>query len=269
MKQKYFDTCFIRRFTGGFTLIELLVIISIIALLMAVLLPVLGKVRSLANRIFCQNNLRGISFAWSLYLEDYDGAFYQGVNTNHDFGGWEGTGGYDPNRPLNEYVDLPRKVEREGEAKLFRCPADQGGISLDPSIKDTGYEYFGNSYQTNWFLTGPTFIGPPSANHVALHSVINKRIKKLKLISVTANPSVLAFIGDNNWWEEWHPLIPVHSRDWHDERRHHNLAFLDGHADFLKIRKGIYIADEYSIVPFRDLNKMALSVQEEKDYDDD
>ncbi len=54
----------------GFTLVELLVVIAIIAMLLAILMPALSKVRQLAQRIMCSTNLSGIGKAMLTYATD-------------------------------------------------------------------------------------------------------------------------------------------------------------------------------------------------------
>ncbi|MHC4457287.1 MAG: type II secretion system protein [Planctomycetota bacterium] len=56
----------------GFNLVELLVVIGIIALLLSILMPTLGKVKSMAFQLKCEHNLMQINLAVNLYLDGND-----------------------------------------------------------------------------------------------------------------------------------------------------------------------------------------------------
>ena len=63
-----------KRPARGFTLVELLVVVAILATLIAMLLPALGKARATAQRTACGSNMRQMIMALSLYLADNRGA---------------------------------------------------------------------------------------------------------------------------------------------------------------------------------------------------
>jgi prepilin-type N-terminal cleavage/methylation domain-containing protein len=56
----------------GFTLIELLVVIAIIAILAAILFPVLSQAKQKAKQAGCFQNLRQIGLAFSMYMGEWD-----------------------------------------------------------------------------------------------------------------------------------------------------------------------------------------------------
>ncbi len=56
----------------GFTLIELLVVIAVIAILLGVLLPALGRAKEAGKRAACLSNLKNLTIAWNMYADEND-----------------------------------------------------------------------------------------------------------------------------------------------------------------------------------------------------
>jgi len=69
----------------GFTLIERLVVIGIIALLMALLMPVLEQARKQSQAVVCMSNIKQWSYCWLMYLNDNDGMFPSGAGASGDW----------------------------------------------------------------------------------------------------------------------------------------------------------------------------------------
>ncbi len=91
----------------GFTLVELLVVVAIIALLVSILLPTLGKAKEQTKIVMCLSNLRGLGLGYSMYTLENNNWYPQSC----------GAGGYDPTW---DYV----LMNYYGNRKLLRCPAD-------------------------------------------------------------------------------------------------------------------------------------------------
>ena len=66
----------------GFTLVELLVVIGIIAILVALLLPALGKAKSIAQRVACINNQKQLQMAHMTFGDDHGEKYYTLVAGN-------------------------------------------------------------------------------------------------------------------------------------------------------------------------------------------
>ena len=96
----------------GFTLIELLVVIAIIALLMAVLMPALQRVRKQAKGVVCQSNLRQIGMGANFYAEEYDLFIPRGAA-----GTWAWYQFFMPFLAQKPIDDDYRNVD------IFRCPS--------------------------------------------------------------------------------------------------------------------------------------------------
>ncbi len=191
--------------SSGLSLLELLAVLVVAAILLALLLPVLGRAIDSAKQVGCAANLRAISNGCALYAADYNGynppgIAYEGTSELKavwttllvPYMGWTKGGGH-------KYLDASRY-----------CPAT--------SKDGTGiFKRDAAQWATDYAGNGCIF-------------VTDKHYAHVKRADVAANV-VLLFEGTRIWAES--------RPDDHPEalhQRHHgkgNVVFMDGHVECL------------------------------------
>jgi len=120
----------------AFTLVELLVVIGIVAILIGILLPVMGRVRSQARTVSCQANIRSILQSLFIYAADNKGSLPYGFIYNQmrlepgpgRNGTSTGTPAYSFNcfsmmtKIMNPKTNSGGMLSVYGFNKVFKCP---------------------------------------------------------------------------------------------------------------------------------------------------
>lgn len=107
----------------AFTLIELLVVMAIIAILAALLLPVLARARSKASSVQCLSQMRQIGLATSMYADDNDGYLPRSSHSAMAYGQLPWGYALVPHL-LGKHFTRPDSIWTNLFNTLYHCPRD-------------------------------------------------------------------------------------------------------------------------------------------------
>ena len=207
----------------AFTLIELLVVIAIISLLMSILMPVVGAVRSTAMQIKCAYNLKQIDLAIHLYQNENNDKYpcaEDPVSVNPETGQpiwlWMGRGWRPFVEPCINYTT------GAANASILLCTAD---ITDPNKYNSTSYAYSMAFYHSPGQINSMSGISDQTGENKnpTIGSIAQKG-------SFVTQPDGKIIISE---WYSNHYQIDVEQK-WYIWEGKRNYLFADSHVMYIK-----------------------------------
>lgn len=229
-----------RRRDIGFTLVELLVVVGIIAVLIALLLPALGRARESARQTVCASNLRQLLTAFRMYHAEnrqrYPRAAWVGASPE-DWIYWQ------VERDLGESA-IARYLNRPGP-EVFRCPSDDVDAhwwiynSPNHTPQTYRYSYIFNALFAQRLPPGTGYITRATEKMLLIEAdeatVASGRWEAgLQYAGNTSRQDLLGTRHDPSRWKgTFSNSYPPYGPNRPDRHDRGNAAFLDGHVDYV------------------------------------
>lgn len=202
----------------GFTLIELLVVIAIIAILAAILFPVFARAREAARTSNCSSNLRQISTAVLMYVQDYDEilpmANCDGLSSGQD---WS--------------IACQPYMKNTG---IFRCPSQSpttGFLIQQGAANPCGG---GRPNLPIGFTDHRTTYGFNLVRHAGAVAQINQ-VSSQFMLTDSATPWAWTMLNEDGALQTNTYVPAIGYRDRHNEGA--NVSFMDGHVKWFRDNK--------------------------------